>query len=217
MLFPPQRPFVRFCLVRHGETDWNAERRIQGQLDIALNAHGDRQAHATAAQLAHHRFAAIYASDLVRAHSTAAAVAHRLALPVLRERGLRERHYGAWQGRTYAEIAHAMPDDYARFERRDPQHELPGGGESLTHFQQRVAACLGRLAQGHAGEQILVVTHGGVLDIAYRLAMGRALDAARDFEIPNAALNWLEHGPKGWRLLAWAQKAHLAAARDELP
>lgn len=217
MHLPPQRPYVRFCLVRHGETDWNAERRIQGQLDVALNAHGRAQARATAAQLVHHRFAAIYASDLMRAHATALAVAHRLNLPIIAERGLRERHYGAWQGHTYADLARTMPDDYARFERRDTQHELPGGGESLSHFARRVGACLDKLAHSHAGEQILVVTHGGVLDIAYRLAVARPLDAARDFEIPNAALNWIEHGPKGWRLMAWAQKAHLAAARDELP
>ncbi|HEX5476491.1 MAG TPA: histidine phosphatase family protein, partial [Burkholderiales bacterium] len=94
---------TRLCLVRHGETAWNAEGRVQGQLDIPLNAHGEGQARAVAQALAGERFDAIYASDLGRVRQTARPAAERLGLPVQLDTRLRERHYGIFQAITYAE------------------------------------------------------------------------------------------------------------------
>jgi probable phosphoglycerate mutase len=207
---------TRLCLVRHGETAWNAERRIQGQLDVPLSSVGHAQARAVALGLAGEDFAAIYSSDLARALHTAEASAHLLELPIRKEAALRERHYGVLQTLTYAEFERRHPDAYARFLAREEDFILPGGGESLRAFAARVYRCLDAIVAAHAGSQVLVFTHGGVLDVLYRRAKGRPLAAPRDFEIPNAALNWLEVERGKWTLLAWAERAHLAEALDEL-
>lgn len=208
---------ARLCLVRHGETAWNAERRLQGHLDVPLNEVGRRQAEAAARSLARHRFAAVYSSDLCRARETATAAARALALDLTIEPELRERHYGDFQGLTYDEARELFPADYDRFHGRDAEFAFAGGGESLTAFSVRVRSVLSRIASVHPGQQVLVVTHGGVLDIAHRLTSGRPLEAKRDFTIPNAALNWIEFDGGAWRLVAWAEEAHLQSARDELP
>ena len=208
---------TRICLVRHGETDWNAERRLQGHIDVPLNATGLAQARATATNLAEHDFSAVYTSDLQRARQTAAEAARALELEAQTEPRLRERHYGSFQGLTYAEAQVRYPEGYRRFHERDPSFDFGEAGESLEEFADRIRTALEALAERHAGEQILVVTHGGVLDIAHRLTSGKPLESVRDFTIPNAALNWIEYTDDGWRLLAWAQQGHLAAARDELP
>lgn len=204
------------CLVRHGETAWNAERRLQGHLDIPLNDRGDAQARATAKALARHRFAAIYASDLARARQTAEAAGQTLSLAVITDSRLRERHYGLFQGLTYDEAQARHPQAYARFLARDADFVFPNGGESLAGFAERIRYTLQEIAARHPGEEVLVVTHGGVLDIARRLATGKPLDTARDFAIPNAALNWLEIGDDRWHLLSWADQSHLHHTCDEL-
>lgn len=205
---------TRICLVRHGETAWNAERRIQGQLDVPLNANGVAQARAVANTLRHESFDAIYSSDLSRARHTADAVAHVLHLPVTPLADLRERNFGVYQNLTRAEWRAHHPEDFARFERRDVEHAVPGG-ESLHRFADRVLGCIGGLAERHPGGQILLVAHRGTLDAAYRRATGRPLDTPRDFDLPNAALNWIEIEGQRWTVLAWADRGHLAAAGQE--
>jgi probable phosphoglycerate mutase len=207
---------TRLCLVRHGETAWNAEGRVQGQLDVPLSDLGHAQARATAAALAGERFAALYSSDLKRAQETAAPAAQRLALPVRVDPALRERHYGVFESLTYAEVRERYRDEYARFKRKDPEFDFTTG-ESLRSFAERALACVGALARRHAGQSILVITHGGVLEMVYRHATGRGLSTKRDFELPNAALNRVEASPEGWRVLVWADVAHLQAALDDLP
>ncbi|MGD9871526.1 MAG: histidine phosphatase family protein [Thauera sp.] len=207
----------RICLVRHGETAWNVERRLQGHLDIPLNTVGQRQAEAAAANLERTPFAAFYSSDLTRTRETAATVARPHGLAVRPEPRLRERHYGAFQGLTYAEAARLHPDTYRLFVARDTDFSFPGGGESLNTFAARVRAALEDIAARHRGEQVLVVTHGGVLDVVHRIASSTDLRAPRDFALPNAALNWIEHTAGAWRMLRWADQTHLGEARDELP
>lgn len=209
----------RICLVRHGETAWNTERRLQGHIDIPLNDNGLAQAEATARSLARagERFAALYCSDLQRARQTAAAVARAQGLDPAHDARLRERHYGVFQGLTYDEAAHHHPEHYRRFTAREPAFSFAGEGESLADFAARVHAALGDIANRHAGEAVAVVTHGGVLDIVHRLATGEPLETPRSFAIPNAALNWIEHTAGAWRLLAWADERHLRDALDELP
>lgn len=207
---------ARLCLVRHGETAWNAERRIQGQLDVPLSAVGRAQARAAAAALATERFDALYASDLARAHETAGACAEALGLPVRSVPGLRERHYGVFQALTYAEMEARHPEEFARFRARDEDFPFSGGGESLRDFAARVNGTVDEILAAHPGGQVLLVTHGGVLDILQRRASRRSLADARDFEIPNAALNWLAVAGDAWSILAWADQSHLAAALDEL-
>lgn len=206
-----------FCFVRHGETAWNVERRLQGHLDVPLNDAGRAQAGATAATLAGHRFSAIYTSDLARARVTAVMAGKLLDLEPMLEPALRERHYGVFQGLTYDEARIRYPDVYARFIRRDPDLVFPEGGESLTSLSIRVSELVHRLARDHVGNHVLLVTHGGVLDIIHRLASGQPLDTPRDFTIPNAALNWVTCAQGQWKVLSWADHAHLPQVRDELP
>ncbi|MBN8441683.1 MAG: histidine phosphatase family protein [Thauera sp.] len=207
----------RICLVRHGETDWNVARRLQGHLDIPLNENGMAQAASTARHLESLHFDAAYSSDLQRAWLTATAIAAQRPHAVQSEPRLRERHYGIFQGLTYDEAMARHPEAYARFKARDLAQPIPGDGESLVGFADRVTAALTQIAQRHPGEQVLVVTHGGVLDIAHRLAAAKALEAPRDFTIPNAALNWIALEGGRWRLIAWGDESHLVAALDELP
>jgi probable phosphoglycerate mutase len=206
---------TRICIIRHGETDWNAGRRIQGQIDVPLSAVGHAQARATANVLAREDFAAIYSSDLARARQTAEATAHLARLPMHATPELRERHYGIFQGLTYPEAEARHPEAYARHKARDP-HFAPEGGESLLDLAARIGAICGAIARRHAGEAVALFTHGGVLDIVHRQATGRPLDTPRDFSIPNCGINWFDVANGCWTLLSWAEREHLDAACDEL-
>lgn len=206
---------TRICFIRHGETDWNAEKRIQGHVDVPLNETGRAQALATAFGVAHHKFAAIYSSDLKRAWATAQAAGERLGLDVKVACGLRERHYGVFQGLTAAEGAHRHPADHACYAVRDPDHVF-GNGESLRSFAARVVSAVDDLVRRHAGQTLLAVSHGGVLDIIYRKATGRDLSAPRDFKIPNCALNWFEFDNHGWHLRHWADRHHLERVLEQV-
>jgi len=207
---------TRLCLVRHGETAWNAEGRVQGQTDVPLNELGRAQARAVATALAGERFDAIYSSDLVRVRETAAPAAERLGLPVALDPQLRERHYGIFERYTYAEVRDRFPAEYARFRDKDPAFDFVSG-EALKAFERRALACVAGLVERHAGRSLLVFTHGGVLEMVYRQVTGRGLSTPRDFEIPNAALNRVEVRAGAWRIAAWAEVAHLERALDDLP
>jgi probable phosphoglycerate mutase len=206
---------TRLCIVRHGETAWNAEHRVQGQLDVPLNAIGQAQALAAAKVLVLERFDVIYSSDLQRARQTAAPTASALGRGVLLERDLRERHYGIFERMTYAEVKVAHAAEYARFAARDPEFDFVSG-ESLNAFSRRSLAVLKRIAEKHAGQHVLVFTHGGVLDELYRHVNGLPMRAARDFGIPNAGLNRVEFKLSRWQIRAWADVAHLEGALDDL-
>jgi probable phosphoglycerate mutase len=203
-------------LIRHGETSWNAEGRVQGQTDVPLSEVGHAQARAVASVLARNGFDAIYSSDLQRVTQTAHPVAQALGLEIRIEPLLRERHYGMFETLTYVEAKARYPQEYRRFKAHDPEFDF-GGGEALNAFFERSVRCLSAIAARHAGEEVLVFTHGGVLDMAYRHARGLGLAMKRDFEIPNAALNRIGVSGDAWQVLDWAERAHLEAAIDDLP
>lgn len=203
---------TRILAIRHGETAWNVDARIQGHLDIPLNATGREQARRLGAALAGRApIDAIHASDLSRALETARAVAAATGAPLAIDTGLRERCFGDLQGRTFAEIAAADPEQAERWRRRDPEWTPPGaGGESLIVFRQRVLATVQALAAAHSGGSIALFTHGGVLDVLYRAATGLGLQDARTWQIGNAAVNRLLWTPSGGlTLVGWADTTHL--------
>lgn len=209
-------PPTRLCLVRHGETPWNAEHRIQGQIDIALNGHGLRQARAAASYLRDECASVLYSSDLSRAWATAHAIAAATGLGIQSRPALRERKYGIFEGLTYADARTRYPEDYAHFESRRPDYAFPGGGESLEVLSARVIRCLGEIAATHRGQTVLLVTHGGVLDAIHRFVRDVPLSTPRDFAIPNAGLNWINESGGEWRIEEWALTAHLEVTLDEL-
>jgi probable phosphoglycerate mutase len=199
---------TRIIAIRHGETAWNVDTRLQGHLDIALNTKGLWQAGQVARALADDDIDAIYASDLLRAWQTAHAIAHATDAPLTANVGLRERGFGSFQGKTYAEIELEWPEASERWRKRDPEW-APPGGESLSTMRERVQTTVDALAAQHMGEQIVLVAHGGVMDILYRLASSQHLQAPRTWQLGNAAINRLLWTPEGLTLVGWADTRHL--------
>jgi broad specificity phosphatase PhoE len=137
---------TELLFVRHGETDWNAEGRLQGHTDRPLNDHGRRQAKELAERLSEAGADAIYASDLARAKETAEIVGERLGLPVVIDPDLREKNWGNWEGLTGDERVHV---EYV--------------GESTEDHRERVLRAVRRIAERHPDQRVVVVTHGGSL------------------------------------------------------
>jgi len=199
---------TRVIAVRHGETAWNVDTRIQGQLDIGLNDTGLWQAGRVARALEEEPIAAIYASDLSRAWQTAQAIAQPRGMAVNADPGLRERAFGLFEGRTFADIDASLPEQARLWRTRDPEF-APEGGESLIDFRARVTGTAARLASRHPGELVVLVAHGGVMDVLYRAATGQELQAPRTWELSNAAINRLLWTPQGFTLVGWADVGHL--------
>lgn len=200
---------TRIIAVRHGETAWNVDARIQGQLDIGLNDKGQWQARRVGHVLATEDVAAVYTSDLLRARHTADAIALAARVPVITELGLRERRFGMFEGRTFKEIEQAWPDHAHDWRKRIPHWEPPQGGESLLQLRERVHGTVQRIAARHPGEQVVLVAHGGVLDALYRVATGQPVDSPRTWELPNAAINRLLWTPESLILIGWSDTQHL--------
>ncbi len=209
---------TRIIAVRHGETEWNANARIQGQRDIPLNEKGQWQAQRAAQVLAKtgEPVAAIYSSDLARALDTARSIARALGIGVDTDLRLRERSFGDFEGNTFTELERAFPLDAARWRVRDPQW-APPGGETLVALQARVRTATDALAQQHLGQQIVLVAHGGVLDMMYRIATRQEVEAPRTWELGNASINRLLWTPQGLSLVGWSDTRHLDVHwRDEV-
>lgn len=207
-------------LIRHGETDWNVERRLQGHLDIGLNARGRQQAAALAESLQQECFAAIIASDLERAIHTAREIAALHGMPVDIVGAMRERCFGALEGLQHDEIRVRLPDAYVAWKSRDVAAIYPPGkhvAESLADFHERVVTALHGLAVRFSGQKIVVVTHGGVLDSIYRAATGLALNEPRPVEIPNAGINRVVWENARIKIRSWGDVSHLMRpALDEI-
>jgi probable phosphoglycerate mutase len=208
---------TRILAIRHGETAWNVDTRLQGHLDIPLNDVGLRQAQHLARSLVQRdAIDAIYASDLSRAHTTANAIAQAMGKTVNTHAGLRERHFGAFQGRTFAEIEVELPDHAWHWRKRTPDWTPPDGGESLLVLRDRIVTTVNELAVSHPGQQIVLVAHGGVLDILYRAATRIDLQAPRTWALTNTAVNSLLWTPAGLSLVGWGDTSHLdALGKDE--
>ncbi|RSZ58481.1 histidine phosphatase family protein [Massilia atriviolacea] len=208
---------TNIILIRHGETAWNAERRLQGHIDIALNAEGLRQAAATADALAGERIDVIVSSDLQRAAHTADAVARTRSVPPLhatvqRDPLLRERCFGGFEGLLYAEIEQRFPAEFAAWQAREIDAPMPSGAraaETFRQFYQRVVPAIIAWGQAHPGRTLALVAHGGVLECAYRAALGLSLETPRDFPVLNASINRfrLDDGKLG--LVSWGEVGHL--------
>ncbi|MDF2467420.1 MAG: putative proteinB [Ramlibacter sp.] len=200
---------TRIIAVRHGETAWNVDARIQGQLDIGLNDTGRWQARRVGEALAAEEITAVYSSDLGRAHQTAQHISEVKGVPVIADEGLRERSFGIFEGKTFDEIHETWPDHAHNWRKRIPEWQPPDGGESLIELRERVTRTMRELAARHPGEQIVIVAHGGVLDALYRIATGQEVNSPRTWELPNGAINRLLWTPEGFTLVGWSDTQHL--------
>ncbi len=211
-------PALTLTLIRHGQTAWNRDKRLQGHLDIPLDALGRAQAQALAPVLAALQPDAIYSSDLSRAWETARLAAAK-AYPVEPWPLVRERHCGHFQGHDPESAAQSDPEGWAKFVARELDY-VPVGGESLRMFAERVRSALLTLLERHGGAHVVVVTHGGVIDMTRRLLLDLPLTPPRDVVIPNAALFRFRFAAIPCRepnaLLSWAEIPYELAARDEL-
>ena len=203
---------IELILIRHGETDWNVEKRVQGHLDIDLNAQGRRQAAALGDALRHQEFDAIVSSDLQRASNTAKAIAASHDIPITIDSGLRERCFGIFEGLLYDELESRHPADWRAWKTRDADHRFqPGTGdaETLNEFSARCLSSIARITQ-RGGSRIVVVAHGGVLECLYRAATGTPISTMRDFSLLNASINRLSWSDSRLTILSWSDVSHLS-------
>lgn len=202
---------TELILIRHGETDWNRERRFQGHIDIPLNARGRQQARLLGERLRGTRIDAIYCSDLGRAHETATGIVSGagIDLPLVPTPALRERSYGLFEGLTVAEIEARHPSEFAEWRRHDIDFAV-AGAESARSFHDRIIPAVRELVLCHAGRTLMLVTHGGVLDMIYRSAQGIALTVSRPCPIRNCAFNRVRvHADGRFEIVTWAEEEHL--------
>lgn len=200
---------TRILAIRHGETAWNRETRIQGHLDIPLNRTGQAQARRVGEALQGEALAAIYTSDLARARETAEAVATSTGVPLQLDLRLRERAFGRFEGLTWQEIGQRWPEDSERWRRREPDFAVGGHGESLAQFYARCVGAVTALAAAHPGQTIAVVAHGGVMDCLYRAGSRQSLQAARSWTLGNATINRLLYSAEGLSIVGWNDDLHL--------
>ena len=210
---------TEILLIRHGETDWNTQRRLQGHVDIPLNAEGRRQAAALGRALCNEGLEAVVASDLQRALHTAQAIAETCGLDVQIDLGLRERCYGAFEGLSHADINERFPQDYLAWQERRFDARFPKGereAETLREFSARAVGTLIRLASTANCRKMAVVTHGGVLECIYRTAKQIGWTSPRDFDIRNAGINRLTWDGERLHVVQWSDVGHLSVALDEI-
>ena len=181
----------RLLLVRHGESTWNASRRIQGHLDPPLSARGLAQAQELAERLAGHQLAGFYTSDLCRCVQTAGSIADLAGVQPLQEPGLREINLGAWEGKTRAQLEVEYPGLWAAWA-KEPSWDLVPGGEGAGPFAARVVSTLERIRERHPHGDVLCVTHGGVIQVAILDVVGRSSTGVFPFLIENCSLTVIQ-------------------------
>ncbi|MFQ5886723.1 MAG: histidine phosphatase family protein [Anaerolineae bacterium] len=207
---------TRLILVRHGETDWNLERRYQGQADVPLNERGREQAKLLAKRLRGERIEAIYASDLSRACETAKIIAEALGQGVKTLESLREVDTGVWTGLTFEEVESRYPKHLTEW-RADPLGVKRLEGEAYLELFERTRAAIGEIVEAHPDQTVLIVGHGGNIKCIVLDALGvkadRAIEIASRFAAENASLHILQYDGDGGLIQTLNDRCHL----DRLP
>ena len=208
---------TRLLFIRHGETDWNRQQRFQGQIDVPLNDAGLAQAARLGQRLASDSHDLLLCSDLTRAQQTAAPLARAWGLQPLLVPGLREQFFGDWEGLDVPTIKAQHGALWPQWLQHDGDFSLPGGGESLRQFHARVMAAVQQVVAQHAGRRLVIVTHGGVLDMLWRSAQGLPISGLRTCDIPNTGLNQLRWTGGQLLIERWADAAHLDGLPEQAP
>ncbi|KAL2522783.1 Phosphoglycerate mutase-like protein 4 [Forsythia ovata] len=201
--------YTEIIIIRHGETEWNADHRIQGHLDVDLNDVGRQQAAAVAERLAREpKISAVYSSDLKRAFNTAEIIAKRCdVLEVVKDPDLRERHLGDLQGLVFHEASKINPEAHKAFISHRRDQEIPGGGESRDQLHERCTSSLQRIAKKHIGERVVVVSHGGTIRALHRRASSHGQSVGK---VTNTSVNVFHLSAEDeWSIKSWGDVSHL--------
>lgn len=200
-------PGTTLLLVRHGETQWNREERVQGQIDVDLNDRGREQAERLARRLADETLHALYSSDLQRARATAESL-RRPPLDVRSDPRLREVGLGVFEGMTVAEIRSAYPREWTAW-REDALRQRPPGGETLQDLQARCSAAVAELLPRHAGKTVAIVTHGGAVRVLVCALLGLPLEVYGSLRVENTAVTRIVFGERRTILAGFNDTWHL--------
>ena len=198
-------------IVRHGTTDWNQAGRIQGHLDPPLNATGRTQAHLVSQRLAQLGATALYSSDLQRTYDTARAIGRATDLRVVQKTGLREMHFGRWQGLTFQQIRQRDPEGYAA-RRADPYDVPPRDGETWRQFYDRAVQALHEILAATPAQHCIVVTHSGVCTVLGLRALGLDCTGKRTFDNTHCSIHTIAVQGDRWRAVTFNDTAHLDQA-----
>ena len=191
---------MRLILVRHGQTEWNRLRRIQGISNQGLNETGLKQAEALAEALKDKNVAAIYASPTRRTRETAAPMAEALGIEPVLDGRLEERGFGVWEGMDFDDIQERFPDEFTAW-KTDPIHYAPEGGENIRELSDRVGEVLAEVRERHPGKAALVVTHVGVIRTALCEALGTPLAEYRRFHVATGSVARVDYGKRQANLM----------------
>ena len=203
---------TQLIIVRHGETEWNLNGRIQGHLDSPLTKSGRAQAEAIASRLQAIEINALYSSDLGRAYATAQIISNKTGHHILTDKRLRELHLGKFEGLTEGEVRKQYPDEFVYLRNAELDYIYPGG-ESKGQFSARLISCLEELMEKHYGGQILVITHGGALSRLMRHALGLPVVGSNKYKVCNAAFNVFSYDDGRWQLEIWGDLSHFVEVR----
>ncbi|WAW10904.1 histidine phosphatase family protein [Oxalobacter vibrioformis] len=199
-------------IIRHGQTDWNATKRLQGHSDTPLNEKGIGQALALADTLREEKLEAIFSSDLQRALRTAEEIAKWHNLPVTVDPAFRERSYGAFEGLSRDEIKTRYPESHAAWYAADPDHVFPPGeriAESIRAFHHRAIEAIQRIARPYASKKIVLIAHFGIIESAYRVAHDMPLEVRSRVPVLNTSINRFRVCENRIELIAWGDDGHL--------
>lgn len=183
---------MRLIAVRHGETEWNAKGKYQGQIDLPLSDGGRKEAKRVAERLKNEKIDAFYASSLTRAIETASIIAEPHGLPVNIIPDLQEMDFGEWEGLTAEEIKKNYGEESYKTWLVDPEAINIPGGEKIKDFALRVKRGLEQVLKAHAQDTVVVVTHGGALMVMGCFLQGQELSCFRRYYHHNAALSVVE-------------------------
>lgn len=205
-----QETQTEFILIRHGETHWNADRRMQGQQDSPLTERGRAQAKAVAERLRHETIHHIYSSDLQRVLDTAQPLADHTGHKIQIEKQLRERAYGIFEGLTYVDAEREHPTVFAEYsvDRYAPDFMIPGA-ETVRQLSERGQIILHALAEKHPGERLVIFSHGGLLGAMLRHTLGVPLGVRHSFSLANGSLSIIRHRASEWRVITLGDVCHL--------
>lgn len=201
---------TEITIIRHGETMWNVQKRIQGQRNSKLSENGITQAELVAKALAKREFDVLVSSDLGRAIETAKIINKQLLLPHEYNANLRERSFGIFEGKNFAEIEEKYPKEFLRYKERNPEFVVPGG-ESIQQMYKRITSEIESVARKFKDQKVLIVSHGLVLEMMMYRTFNLNLDEPRAFSINNSSISSFYIDENNWFLKEWGVIEHLVS------